>query len=543
MKRSLFVPVAAVALLFTGLFAGPACAVDFTLGFEGPSCGNKVEGQPGEEKIVEVFATLDTKNNTSPDGAQGWSLSVAIDGPLTPTVPPASPITVTVKGVTVQTIYDEDDDGDPGTPPIPHNPFAFDLAGAFTNIAARATLETDPTKLGAISAVVLKSQEKMVLLPNGIQNIMKITLKVKIPDAKPAGPNLKLSYVNGYKSSVSRPVANVVTFNRESITPAFTACEITVTPVIIETEFKLALVPAGKPAAVAGDTVLEETVPAGNVTVPVEVLLTTSNLPPGGDGPQGWSLSIRNDTPCAVITTATVKGVVVSTIYDEDDDGDPGTPPIHHDPFPFDLGGAFTNIATRAARDKANLPANPEGAISAVVLKSQEKMVLHTNATDTILRMNFTVPVTAGQTTDCRIFFEDGLVSSVSRPVTNVITYNRESKSATSSQALRIRLTGGTVAGNATFRHGDPNHDNKFDIADAVRIVMAVVPGIPGGSVLACPAEGDVNDDDLTDLGDAIYYLNWQFKGGPEIKAPFPACATVDGVSTTACPASGVFCP
>src|SRR6185436_12672832 len=111
----------------------------------------------------------------------------------------------------------------------------------------------------------------------------------------------------------------------------------------------------------------------------------------------------------------------------------------------------------------------------------------------------------------------------------------RESKLATSSQGLRIRLKGIIEDFPSLFRHGDPNHDGKFDIADAIRIVMAVVPGISGGSALGCPAEGDLNGDDLLDLPDAVYYLNWQFRGGPRPAAPFPACGTKPGVNDSDC--------
>src|SRR6185503_9802439 len=134
------------------------------------------------------------------------------------------------------------------------------------------------------------------------------------------------------------------------------------------------------------------------------------------------------------------------------------------------------------ATNKAKLPGNPEGAVSAVVLKSQEKMGLYQNTTDTLLRMVFTVPVVAGTTTDCRVFLEDGLVSAVSRPVPNVTTYNRESRPPTTSQGLRTQLTGEALDLPVPHRHGDANHDGKTDIADAIRIVMAVVPGLPGGS-------------------------------------------------------------
>jgi len=108
--------------------------------------------------------------------------------------------------------------------------------------------------------------------------------------------------------------------------------------------------------------------------VPVDVVLTTRNLPEGGEGPQGWSLSIANNS-CMTVEKVTLKGVTVSTIYCQDTDEDPDTPCDLHDPFTFDLGGAFTNVANRATGTPPSPINDPTvaGVISAVVMKSRRR--------------------------------------------------------------------------------------------------------------------------------------------------------------------------
>jgi hypothetical protein len=243
------------------------------------------------------------------------------------------------------------------------------------------------------------------------------------------------------------------------------------------------------------------------------------------------------------VNKVALKGVTVSTIYDEDDDLEPSTPPIHHDPFIQDLGApeVFTKIANKASGEPPS-PINDAsqlGVISAVVLRSQEKMVLHPNATDTILRIEYKITVEADKTTNCRAFFLNGLKSSVSQPVNNVITFGGGSNQPALTQGLVIKLTGKTGPGpGGDFRSGDANNDGKFNIADAVRIVMAVVPSI--GPPLECPAAGDADGNGRLELGDAIYIIDWQFKHGPPPVPPFPLCGPREGVLDTACPADFV---
>src|SRR5262245_13786038 len=92
MKLSIVTCTAAVALLF----GGAARAADFVFGFDGCPTA-PVEDAPGTVKTFELFATLDTSNNTGKDGPQGWSLSVQVDG--------ADVGAVTIKGVKVSTRF------------------------------------------------------------------------------------------------------------------------------------------------------------------------------------------------------------------------------------------------------------------------------------------------------------------------------------------------------------------------------------------------------------------------------------------------------
>jgi hypothetical protein len=521
MKRSMLVLAAALVLLFSGA----ARAVDFALGFDG--CQDTVRGAPGSAGTLDLFATLTSSNNTTADGAQGWSLSIRVDG--------ATSTAISVKGVHVSTIFD--DDGDPSTPLV--DPFDLDIGGnnppAGFKIAQLAVDPLNPAITGAVSAVVLNNTQKMVLHPNGTERLAKLTLGYTIP-AEGSTSDIVVTFVNGLKGA-GQPVNNVVTFNGASQTPALGGCTIHLAPV--GAEFNLALVGLGLSPAASGDTVLEKTVDAGaDNSVDVSVLLTTNRLTPP-DGPQGWSLSVANDA-CMTVDSVTVKGVHVSTIFD--DDGDPTTPLV--DPFDLDIGGNNPPAGFKIAQKAVGVPPlDPAitGVVSAVVLNNTQKMVLHANATDTLLKITYKLPaVQEGQTLECKASFLDGL-KGAGQPVSNVITFNGASKKPTNAQGLVIRLTGKVPPQKSHFIRGDPNNDGKNDIADAITIVYAVVPSL-GGHPVACPDSGDVNADGHLDLADAIYIINYQFKGGPKPGDPFPGCGTTDASTADSCPAGATAC-
>jgi hypothetical protein len=66
---------------------------------------------------------------------------------------------------------------------------------------------------------------------------------------------------------------------------------------------------------------------------------------------------------------------------------------------------------------------------------------------------------------------------------------------------------------NQSFFRGDANGDGVIDIADAIYLLNYLFKGDPPPDPLEA---GDANCDGVVELGDAIYLLNYLFKGGPE---------------------------
>jgi hypothetical protein len=549
MKRlSMLVWVAAAVLL-----TGAAFAQNFKLGFEG--CPSKISGQPGEQRSIEIYSTLTTTNAPGRDGAQGWSVSLAVTG--------GTVSAVTVKGVHVSTRYDEDgddpdengttdDDADPTTPEIPAtpivDPYDLDLNGADFKVAQKANSvpPLDAGIAGAVSAIVLRNTQKMVLQPSGTQRLLKLTINVTIPEE--GCTPLTIRYLDGLKG-LGQPVKNVVTFGGASISPTTESCNVQVCAT--GPEFNLGWSAAGGAVNGAGEYVVERTgTPGAPTLVDVNVLLTTANLS-GKDGPQGWSVSVSQDS-CMTVDSVTVKGVHVSTRYDDDgddpdengttdDDADPTTPEIPAtpivDPYDLDLNGADFKVAQKAT-GVPPLDPSTVGVVSAIVLRNTQKMVLHPNASDTLLRIVFKVPDSAIGSAGCKVQFIDGL-KGLGQPVKNVITLGGASKSPTSVQTLVIRLVEGPQT--APFVRGDPNNDGKADIADAVWIVYDIVPGLNGGHA-ACRDTLDANGDGKADLVDAVYIIDWQFRAGPAPKAPYPSCSKSDASTAASCPAGSTNC-
>jgi hypothetical protein len=66
---------------------------------------------------------------------------------------------------------------------------------------------------------------------------------------------------------------------------------------------------------------------------------------------------------------------------------------------------------------------------------------------------------------------------------------------------------------------GDVNNDGVVNVGDAIYILNYLFKSGPTPIPSLCV--GDVNNDDAVNVGDAIYILNWLFKSGP---APDPNC-------------------
>ena len=79
------------------------------------------------------------------------------------------------------------------------------------------------------------------------------------------------------------------------------------------------------------------------------------------------------------------------------------------------------------------------------------------------------------------------------------------------------------------FRRGDVNDDGVVDLSDAVRLLLGLFRGAP----LGCRRAADVDDDGQPRINDAVMILNYLFHSGPSPAAPHRACgldATTDGL-------------
>lgn len=71
------------------------------------------------------------------------------------------------------------------------------------------------------------------------------------------------------------------------------------------------------------------------------------------------------------------------------------------------------------------------------------------------------------------------------------------------------------------FVRGDPNEDNRTDISDAVFILQYL---FTGSETPSCLKAADTDDTGEIDLTDAVYLLRFLFVGGPAPELPFPTC-------------------
>jgi hypothetical protein len=66
-------------------------------------------------------------------------------------------------------------------------------------------------------------------------------------------------------------------------------------------------------------------------------------------------------------------------------------------------------------------------------------------------------------------------------------------------------------------RPGDPNNDGATNLADAVYVINYVFKGGPAPAPYPV-CSGDPNADCAVNLADAVYVINYVFKGGPAPK-------------------------
>jgi hypothetical protein len=502
------------------LLPGSARAAEFTLGFDG--CPGRISAGTYDSDVnFQLTGTL-TSAVDGWDGAQGWSFGVIV------TNGDFSGFDTTF---IIPTLYQKTTGG-----VMTEKDLVIDDAGFYS--AELLPVEGAP-KTGFITGIIFSTSKKQVLYPVGTVATVHLQVHSEVPDSQ-TEMWIAVSYQAGLQGS-GQPVDNVITLNSESITPDTQGCETRIgpepPPAMV---FNLALVPPGvTPAPRPADTTYAMPIVAGGgcgsgpatVTVPVQVVLSTANIPenvPGqGDGPQGWSLSITSDNPAGVYSNPDVCGLHVKTIYEKVK----GSPNYDYD---FDLCDAGFN--------ETAVTVDGKGVVSAIVFSTSKKQVLHANATDRILNFDYTLPVD-GEDVSAKLFFQDG-GQGAGQPVNNVVTYNTASMTppTLTFQALRLEiLLSADCPGS--FIRGDLNGDGEVDLADAIFIVYAVVPGFDawGSYSIGCFGAADANADESVNLADAIYLIDYQFRGGAPPAEPFPACGT-DGATWESCRSGSTAC-
>ena len=104
---------------------------------------------------------------------------------------------------------------------------------------------------------------------------------------------------------------------------------------------------------------------------------------------------------------------------------------------------------------------------------------------------------------------------------TNVIAVEVHQASATSSDlSFDLELFAErSLLSPSSFVRGNSNGDRSVDLSDAVGILLILFQGAPAP---ACQDALDVDDSGVVDLTDAIYQLEFLFKGGAVIPPPYP---------------------
>ncbi len=82
------------------------------------------------------------------------------------------------------------------------------------------------------------------------------------------------------------------------------------------------------------------------------------------------------------------------------------------------------------------------------------------------------------------------------------------------------------------FVRGDVTDDGLINLVDAIVLLDEL---FSGGVPAECEDAADINDDGQKNLADPIILLNYLFTGGPAPSSPFPACGSDSTASSLTC--------
>ena len=232
----------------------------------------------------------------------------------------------------------------------------------------------------------------------------------------------------------------------------------------------------------------------------------TDSEDPDCSGVQGWSLSVITED-CFNIASATTAGTAAALVIQ---------------------GGLrdFQSFEKTEVVDPAN-NLGISGAVSAVVLSLSNPAILPQTEDSLVLVLGGSIDGTglaAGEmTAPCAVSVADpseaGLAGA-GEPVKTAVTIAGETDVPVITNASIKLVTMGEPETTNLVR-GDPNGDNKINIADAVYVISAI---FRDGAGFDCEEAADANGDGSVDASDAAFIIAYRFMGGP---APSEGCAEV----------------
>ena len=528
----------------------PLAAQTFDLSLRAPS---SVQGAAGSSVEFEVVAELESRDISSEDGVQAWSLGVAIDG--------CEPERATTNGTAGDAIED----------------------GGYRQVSGQGSFEKteviDPAenggRFGVVSAVILAFDEITTLPPAGTEDLLRIVVAATVP--APVGVDecepvlCRASFAEDLVGS-GEPVRNTLTYRGEShVDPAPDSAETTVCPTP-QTGYRVEVVGARPGEKFAGRRpwTIDLADPPAELDVEAHVILTSAlepcNSNPGAcdgtenfrdtdqfgvpvfgcaddedndsdgvadvDDPdcigvQGWSISLETD-PCFNVRAATTR----ETVGDID-----SRPPGLRDTE----GGSFENTEVVDPNDPINQGA--EGVVSAVVLSFTNPLLLPQVSENNVLRVLGTLD-TSGLTEPDQCTEPCGL--TLREPTEGLAGSGERVKTATTISG-ETRIPGlchadlevcARVQVVAQFRRCDCNGDGRVNIADAVCTVSSLFAPErldPSLDPFSCEDALDCNDQGPVDVADSVYLIAYRFQGGPLPPAPGLACGEDPSADALGC--------
>lgn len=492
-RVSVFSVASSVGILVAAFFAlsvvfptAGLAQTTFTMGFDGD---DQMIGAAADEVTKPYFCTLTQADGGN--GAQGWSMSLTAEN--------AAIVSITTAGTDVDALF----------------------SGGFNKTETTSGVGNE----GAVSAIVLSFVEERNLPTDRASTLAKIDVKATIPD--PAGA-ATLRYVDGRRGS-GQPVQNAITQDGNTVRPTLGSKDIQLVPVptCCNAKLNVGFSAANGSSSSAYDGIVDLpkdprtcTGDGGSIEVPTpegsvgsgHIFASISSN--GADtGVQGWSFSIalNGDMDFQSPTSVTTAGTSVDSFFN---------------------GGFNKTEIIDPAKNSGQ-----KGAVSAVVLSFTLPIVFPATGTESVLDLGVNANQAQGDADITgSLSFQDGLRGS-GQPVKNAITVGGATQDACNKTFANVNVVF-TKVGVSNYIRGNPNDDDRVNIADGIWIVNEL---FRGGAPTKCPAAADTNDDGAEDAADAVYLINYLFKGGSAPPAPFPACGGAGELADASlCPGASV---